>query len=1554
MKRFITMMLVAWAMVSTAFAQRFSDKLDRGLVATIAANGQGNFVSWRKFGEEYYDVTYNLYANGALLASGLKQTNFLHSTGNSSTSYQVSAVVRGVEGEKCAAVKRWTEYFYDNGVTRRNTGYLRITGPVAYDRAGNDIRSQYEYNDAVPADVTGDGVPELIVKRNFTGGTLRETSNTTAFNRIEVLTLKGELLWWIDLGPNMMAGPDEQWDAIAFDWDMDGKAEVLMRGADNIIIHHADGSTTTVGDTPNYDARKVYNTQYTCVGAEYLLYMNGETGELYPIGEGGKKWMTYPLKRFESNEFTGTDGTPAYEEAYVKVWGGASNGKHDGGHRSMKHYFGAPYLDGHKPSIFLGRGCYTQHKMTAFDVDPATHKLTQLWYWNNNAGWSNPWFGNGYHNFAIADVDMDGRDEIMFGSMTIDDNGKGLSTTGLGHGDAQHCGDLDPYRWGLEQFACNEDEPNMNYRNATTSQMYYRSQGTADDGRALMGNFTNSYPGCIGRSVNSGMISSVADKVISNLNNAIDWGDLNFRIYWDGDLCEEILNSPGTAKSPKIDKVGTGRIFLGIGNMNNDSKNNPCLSADILGDWREEIVIRSGQDMVIFTTNWPSDYSIYTLWHDHQYRQGMVWQTIGYNQPVHTSFFLGEMEGITMAPPPLMTTEREIVGNGGSIGASLNDKHVLLCETGDMNVSVDEGANPYILTVNASSWVQGTNSSSTTNPTIKYEKSQVTLTGGAFSGGMRLVKQGEGTLVMPAVEQKYTGNTDVWNGILKFDGKLKNSALWLNRFAQLHTNGGEFRSIKMDYASKLLPGGEDQIGTVTVDTLNLGFGARLVLDVNADGTADKLNAKCVTIETKNWQFGPEFLAPVVEVVPHFAAGETKMTEGEYLLAEFDNVAEGSVDNLVLKGTVSTQKSVLELRDNKLYLVVSGVRDNATIAWFGEESALWNASVDENFLMADEASTIFVNGDNVLFNDDAEKFAVEISGEVLPDTVFVDNDSKAYTFKGTGAIGGEAVLYKSGAGKLTITNDNTYTGGNHLTEGTTVVSSLSNATQAYGNLGGVVRNSNNFTIENGAVLQTTAEVTNGSVMKMVGEEGGVLNTGANFTQNMALYGTQLTKRGNGSLRLTTANNSLNKLVVAQGNVSMITDNSLSPAKTLEFQGGSFSDFNGNGSYSNYTYNVNVVEGKTGTWNLDARATYNNKLTGAGTLTVNVQTTIQRTQLQGNWSAFEGTIKATTSSNAVFPFDNAYGIPKATLDLSSGITVGNTAKTFKIGKVTGSGNLGGTIGFGNSVSGSNTWQVGNEDNFTWSGAVTGTGTNFTKLGTGKMTATGAWTTTGAVRVNEGEIHINSNTCLGTGALTVAAGASLTGVTGSLYSSPGNLTNSAYTINGTLQVGIGPSSSSGFMGFGGKNVTMGTNSVLRLGVSRCANGTSSNGGACLTNIGNMTMNGTVSVFLGDSYSLVEGDSVILWTAEKNLGAPKLENYIIDEAAGLYWNDSQLARGVLYVTKEIPAGIHGIYYTNDEDAPIYTLDGVKVAEAGADLKTLEPGIYLRNGKKFVWKKRK
>ena len=392
-------------LAAAGFAQRFTDKLDRGLVAV--PSGNGNFVSWRVLGEEYYDVTYNLYCNGTKIAENLQASNYTHTSGNASSSYQVAPVVRGVEQTKSKSVTRW------------NNGHFDIPVAKVLDRNGNDVTSQYIINDISLGDVDGDGVVEFMVKRNYTGDILN-AANTTKFHHYECYKLDGTRLWWIDLGPNLMAGPDEQWDLVSYDWDMDGKAECLMRGADNMIIHAGDGTVIKVGNM-NYVAPR---DEYTRNGAEYLLYMNGATAVPYDYQSQSATYtpMTYPLPRFESDE-----------SDYATVWG-----KNDTGHRSSKHYFGAPYLDGRKPSIFLGRGCYSQHKMCALDVDPQTHQLTQLWRWDATSG---PWFGNGFHNFTIGDVDWDGRDEIIFGSMMIDDNGKGLCTTGLGHGDAQHCAD---------------------------------------------------------------------------------------------------------------------------------------------------------------------------------------------------------------------------------------------------------------------------------------------------------------------------------------------------------------------------------------------------------------------------------------------------------------------------------------------------------------------------------------------------------------------------------------------------------------------------------------------------------------------------------------------------------------------------------------------------------------------------------------------------------------------------------------------------------------------------------------------------------------------------------------------------------------------------------------------------------------------------------------------------------------------------------------------------------------------------------------------------------
>ena len=554
--------------VLTAHAQRTTDKLDRGLVAV--PSGSGSFVSWRIFAEEYYDTQYNLYRNGTKVnATPLNVSNYTDPQGTAGSRYQVAAVVRGVEQEKCAEV------------SRQSNQYIQFSVKPIHSRRGTNITKDYNINDIALADVDGDGLSEFLVKRNY-GPDGSSVANDSAYNFIECYNLKGDRLWYIDLGPNMVSGPDEQYDAVGYDWDGDGCAEVLLRGADNMIIHHADGSETKIGNM-NVNTRNTVlqtaNMTYTNSGAEYLLYLDGKTGKPYPIGANGALWMTYPLPRGTADD-----------------WG-------DGyGHRSTKHYFGAPFLDGRHPFIFLGRGCYTKHHMKAFYVDPASHQLSLYWEWRS--GDSGPYFGQGFHNFGIADVDWDGRDEIVFGSMVIDDNGQGLSTTNLGHGDAQHCSDFDPYRHGQEIFTCNESSPAMNYRDATTSKIYYRLQSTNDDGRAICGNFSNDYPGCIGHSAQSGVVSTVADKVISGAPNGFA---MYFRIYWDGDLLEEALDGASSREgASRVFKADGSTVFTANGTANcNWTKNTPSATGDILGDWREEIIVRTSDNNYIrvYTTD---------------------------------------------------------------------------------------------------------------------------------------------------------------------------------------------------------------------------------------------------------------------------------------------------------------------------------------------------------------------------------------------------------------------------------------------------------------------------------------------------------------------------------------------------------------------------------------------------------------------------------------------------------------------------------------------------------------------------------------------------------------------------------------------------------------------------------------------------------------------------------------------------------------------------------------------------------------------------------------
>ena len=1252
-----TLLLFALTMmpVLTVFSQRKTDALDRGLIAIKTTNGV--YCSWRIMGEEYYDVKYNLYRDGTKVNSEpLSVSNYSDAAGTSSSKYTVKAVVRGTEQTASKEATVWTD------------SYLEITPQHA-----TSITSTLVPNDACCADVDGDGELEILIKydnKEEISSLFPKEGHNGEYTIFEVLKMDGSLLWWVNCGPNMGDFQNNEQNIAAYDWDQDGKAEAIMRLSEGSVIHMKDGSTYTIGaDGKNGTAWTNYRTPkveggvewFTHYGNEFLVYMNGETGVPYQV-------MEFPLKRLE-------DGETNLE----KAWG-------DGyGHRSSKYFFGAPYLDGRKPSIFLARGIYTRHKMIA---------------WNCNDS-SSPWYGQGYHNYGIADVDWDGRDEICFGSMVIDDNGKGLSTTGLGHGDAQHHGDFNPYIHGHEIYACNEDHPDNNYRDATTSKIYYRQTSSNDDGRSMMGNFSNKYPGCLGRSGHDTAISSVTN---NHIPNDIAF-DVNFRIYWDGDLLEETFNGTGTRNSAgRIYKPGVGDIITLAGSLtNNDTKATPCYQGDLFGDWREEVMMRTADNKIrIYTTTIPTEWRNYTLWHDMQYRNAMVWQMNGYNQPPHTSYFLGELEGITMAPPALTMTGRTEIQNGGSI--TTTDNAVIACETNDMSISVSEGASPYIFIDNAASHVIGHDN----NNYIERVYYKHTLIDGAFSGATRIIKQGDGILVLPNVSEKHTGNTDIWAGTLQFDGTMENSPVWLNRHTSLISDGGNFKGgIKADYNATIYPGGKEKVGTITTTTLALGFGSRVVFDANASET-DKITADKLTIEKKDWQYGPEYLVPVFQI------NGSELEAGDYTLVKANQV-EGNIEDIVVEG-ISGKKYEIKYENGLVILSILPLRNPTEIVWDGGNDGIWNFAEAENYLVNGEKD-YFVTGDAVVFNDNANQTIVNLVGELQPGSVTFDNSNKNFIVQGNGIITGKTSLTKKGTGNLTINNINKFTGNVNIEGGKLIVASLANKDGAeYGALGGV---SNKIAFNGGALSVNSNIVTTQPISITDGGGSIEVANGSQLTLNGAISGSlkELTKTGAGTLILN-GNASYGTLNVNQGTVNGGESSSSvhQYPSTIVLNGGALKDPDNIYSYSTNNANIVVPEGKTAAWSLDARCNYKGKLTGKGTLTVNV--TSVRSYMQGDWSQFEGTLifknTKTGSYDPALQWDNTKGLGKATV---TG-TFDNCGKNVSIGTILGDATLTGsgtyiansislkvTRGRGNStntkISVAGTLSVTGRIDVTWSG-------------------------------------------------------------------------------------------------------------------------------------------------------------------------------------------------------------------------------------------------------------
>jgi rhamnogalacturonan endolyase len=576
-------------------------------------------------------------------------TFFVDETANlaTKTSYSVRAVVAGIEQAPSAA--------FTLSAGAPPLPYLRVPlQPPEGAMAG----------DASAADLDGDGEYDLVVKfeqrprDNSQGG----ATGTTFLQGYKLDFTNGpKLLWTINLGKNIREGAHYTQFQV-YDLDGDGRAEIVCKTADGTVDGvgkiigdpnanwvQPEGATASVlapgrGANAEKSQRAVNTAGHILSGPEYLTVFDGLTGAALATAN-------YLPARVE--------GTTEFKpQALQDMWGDAT------GNRSDRYLACVAYLDGVHPSVVMCRGYYTRSTLAAWDWRGG--KLTLRWFFDSDkfgpADRTNPYRGQGNHNLSVADVDGDGKDEIVYGAMVVDDDGKPLYSTKWGHGDAMHVTDHVPDNPGIEVYNIQErfDKEGMNMRDGKTGRPIFTIPSVAaataggdageGPGRAAAFNIDPRYPGSETWAAGAGMTglySAKGERIGDRKPRSC-----NFAVWWDGDLLRELLDQNHVSKWNW--DTGTETLLLRAQDCtsNNGTKATPALSADLFGDWREEIIWRTldGKELRIYTTTIPTKHRMPTLMHDPQYRVAIAWQNTAYNQPPHPSFYLDEAAPLPTRP----------------------------------------------------------------------------------------------------------------------------------------------------------------------------------------------------------------------------------------------------------------------------------------------------------------------------------------------------------------------------------------------------------------------------------------------------------------------------------------------------------------------------------------------------------------------------------------------------------------------------------------------------------------------------------------------------------------------------------------------------------------------------------------------------------------------------------------------------------------------------------------------------------------------------------------
>ncbi|PAC29894.1 rhamnogalacturonan lyase [Flectobacillus sp. BAB-3569] len=576
-------------------AQYQLENLDRGLVA-VRTNPKSVFLSWRILGTDAKNLAFNIYGGKTKLNTSpiTRVSNWVDSTGIESSEYSLCAVINGKE-QKSIYTQVLSQNFIEIPLKMPEGGTTPDGKPYTYTAS-----------DCSVGDLDGDGQYEIVLKWDPTNAKDNSQKGYTGNVYLDAYRMDGKQLWRVDLGKNIRAGAHYT-QFMVFDFDGDGKAEIACKTAD--------GTTDAFGKIIG-DAKADYRneTGYILNGPEFLTVFEGVSGKI-----------------LDSVPFTP-------ERGEVGAWGDKY------GNRVDRFISAVAYLDGKHPSLITGRGYYTRLVRTAWDFEKG--KIKMRWNFDSNDAGNEAHRSMGNHQMSIADLDGDGKQEVISGSSVIASNGKSFYANGLGHGDALHVSDMDPTIKGLELWQCHEEpakygEYGMEFRGALSGKPLWGVSGEGKDiGRCMAADIDPTHYGYEVWGSVGGLYDCKGNQISATRPRS-----MNFAVWWDGDLTRELLDGNHVDKWD-YQNGQLVRLFTAEGcSSNNGTKATPAVSADLFGDWREEVVLKKSDSSAlrIFTTTIPTTYKMPTLMHDAQYRVAIAWQNSGYNQPPHPSFYLGEV-----------------------------------------------------------------------------------------------------------------------------------------------------------------------------------------------------------------------------------------------------------------------------------------------------------------------------------------------------------------------------------------------------------------------------------------------------------------------------------------------------------------------------------------------------------------------------------------------------------------------------------------------------------------------------------------------------------------------------------------------------------------------------------------------------------------------------------------------------------------------------------------------------------------------------------------------